>query len=151
MADTLIAPDALAADSAGSPIDGLLTGLAQNNPSLAWLPQLMAMRRQRELEVVPAAGEIDELRAALRQWQLRAEKMYRRAQALKAELTESQERMSDIAAALGACGLCWGEDDTCPGCRGRGKPGHFAAAEPAPRIAEIPAVAPAQDTPAAMT
>ncbi len=151
MADMTMAPEVLAPDAAGPTFDGLINGLAQNNPSLAWLPQLMAMRRQRELEQAPATGEIDELRAALRQWQTRAEKMYRRAQALQAELAESQERMSDIAAALGACGLCWGEDDGCPGCRGRGKPGHFAAIPHAPHTDETQAAASALDASAAVT
>jgi hypothetical protein len=150
MADAPFVSDALANGSAPS-LDGLLAGLVQNNPSLAWLPQLMAMRQQRELDQAPAPSEIDELRAALRQWQLRAEKMYRRARALEAELAETQDRLSDIAAALGACGLCWGEDETCPSCRGRGKPGHFIARPSAPRLAEPASVAVTVDTPAVLT
>ena len=35
----------------------------------------------------------------------------------------ASRRLSELAAALGACGLCWGEDEHCPGCRGRGRAG----------------------------
>ena len=149
MVDITLAPEAVV-DGAPS-LDGLLAGLVQNNPSLAWLPQLMAMRQQRELDQPTASSEIDELRVALRQWQQRAEKMYRRARALEAELAETQDRMSDIAAALGACGLCWGEDETCPSCRGHGKPGHFIARAPAPQLPEPASVAAVVDTPAVLT
>ena len=34
-----------------------------------------------------------------------------------------QSRM--MAAAIGACPECWGEDPACPGCEGDGKPGSF--------------------------
>jgi hypothetical protein len=149
MVDLPFAPDA-AANGAPS-LDGMLAGLVQNNPSLAWLPQLMAMRQQRELDQAPASSEIDELRVALRQWQLRAEKMYRRARALEAELAETQDRLSDIAAALGACGLCWGEDETCPSCRGHGKPGHFVARVRTPQLTEPSSAAAVVDTPAVLT
>jgi hypothetical protein len=149
MADAPLAPEMLVSGTAPS-LDGLVTGIVQSNPSLAWLPQFMALRQQREADAAPAPGEIDELRATLRQWQLRAEKMYRRARALEAELAETQDRMSDIAAALGACGLCWGEDDTCPSCRGRGKPGHFIARAPARSTDPSPDAA-TIDAPAVLT
>ena len=150
MVDAAGLPEVMQAEPDASPLDGLITGLAQNNPSLAWLPQLMAMRSRREMDQPPAQNEIDELRAALRQWQLRAEKMYRRARALEAELAENQDRMSDIAAAVGACGLCWGEDETCPGCRGRGKPGHYSQSRALPATA-VSAAASETDAPAALT
>jgi hypothetical protein len=150
MVDVSLASDAVVPGAMPS-MDGVLAGIVQNNPSLAWLPQLMAMRQQREPDQTQAPGEIDELRAALRQWQLRAEKMYRRARALEAELAETQDRMSDIAAALGACGLCWGEDVACPSCRGRGKPGHFMARAPAPQLTQPASVAAVVDTPAVLT
>lgn len=35
-----------------------------------------------------------------------------------------QERNDSLAAALGACYLCWGEDPACSHCRGHGHPGH---------------------------
>jgi len=35
------------------------------------------------------------------------------------------ERVEIVAAALGACPHCWGEDNSCASCRGLGRPGHF--------------------------
>jgi hypothetical protein len=40
-----------------------------------------------------------------------------------AELEALRERTRVLAEALGACPLCWGEDELCPVCRGRGRPG----------------------------
>jgi len=40
-----------------------------------------------------------------------------------AELTVLRDRTDRLAAALGACCLCWGEDAGCRVCRGRGRPG----------------------------
>lgn len=43
---------------------------------------------------------------------------------LTLELRDLRERNDSLAAALGACYLCWGEDSTCSHCRGRGRPGY---------------------------
>jgi hypothetical protein len=40
-----------------------------------------------------------------------------------AELKQLRERMDELAAALGACCVCWGQDHQCRICRGRGNPG----------------------------
>ena len=42
---------------------------------------------------------------------------------LAAELDELHARNDTLAAALGACPLCWGDDPACSDCRGRGSPG----------------------------
>jgi hypothetical protein len=46
------------------------------------------------------------------------------------ELEELRRRNDQLAAALGACYLCWGEDPACPICGGLGAAG---AAAPDPR------------------
>jgi hypothetical protein len=45
------------------------------------------------------------------------------AESMFAELSQLRERNDVLAWALGACGLCWGEDEQCRACRGRGRPG----------------------------
>jgi hypothetical protein len=40
-----------------------------------------------------------------------------------AELEVMRERNTTLADALGACPRCWGEDQLCELCRGRGRPG----------------------------
>jgi hypothetical protein len=38
-------------------------------------------------------------------------------------IQELTDRNQELAAALGACPACWGEDDRCPDCRGHARPG----------------------------
>ena len=45
------------------------------------------------------------------------------AQQMFAELQILRERSDSLAAALGACCLCWGHDADCRNCHGRGAPG----------------------------
>jgi hypothetical protein len=45
-------------------------------------------------------------------------------------LNAMQARSAVIAAALGGCGLCWGEELECPECKGAGRPG-WRAPDPA--------------------
>jgi hypothetical protein len=154
-----VAPDSPAGAATPPPsADGFLADFARQNPELAWFAQLVAMQRQ---AAVQASAEPPELEAArtevmtlaehLRQSEARAEKLQRHARRLAAELDAALDRLSDLAAVLGACGLCWGEDRECRSCRGRGKPGMFAP-EPATRsrfFAE--AVEPAMRSNAAVT
>jgi hypothetical protein len=56
------------------------------------------------------------------------------------ELADLREVNDTVAAALGACRVCWGGDVSCPLCGGRG---HAGAAPPDPRLFEalvVPAV-----------
>jgi hypothetical protein len=46
-----------------------------------------------------------------------------------AELEALRERTRMLADALGACPRCFGEDELCPVCRGRGRPGGRAPDE----------------------
>jgi hypothetical protein len=120
-------------------MDGFLTDFARQNPDLAWFAQLVAMQRQAAAQVQSEPPELEAARVEvaalveqLHQSEARAEKLQRHARRLAEELDDAQERLSDLAAILGACGLCWGEDRGCRSCRGRGKPGMFAP-EPATR------------------
>lgn len=51
--------------------------------------------------------------------------------AMQAELEELRERQDLLAAALGACAECWGDDPACEVCGGTGAPGSFL---PDPRL-----------------
>jgi hypothetical protein len=48
-----------------------------------------------------------------------------RFEAMREELDELRERQDRLAAALGACPDCWGEDPECEVCGGTGTPGSF--------------------------
>ena len=44
-------------------------------------------------------------------------------EALRDEVTDLREVNDAVAAALGACRVCWGGDEFCPVCGGHGRPG----------------------------
>lgn len=112
----------------------LLERLGNSNPAIASFLQQMAAQQEKtavdqanvidvepvtaqaklpaessDEEAEPSAGELHEL-------QLRAD-------SLCAEMKLLRERNDLLAAALGACCLCWGHDLSCRSCRGRGGPG----------------------------
>jgi hypothetical protein len=134
-------------------MDGFLADFARQNPDLAWVAQLLAMQRQAATsalsnppELEAARAEIEALAEQLRLSEARADKMQRLANRLGEELDAAQDRLADLAAVLGACGLCWGEDRHCRSCRGRGKPGMFAP-EPATRSRFFAAAVETEKTP----
>ena len=102
----------------------MMADLQQSNPQLAMLAQMMQARTiVPEPMTADLSGEIAELAERLAAAERRIERMRGQGQRLFAAYREVNERLAELAAALGACGLCWGEDDHCPSCRGRGHPG----------------------------
>jgi DNA repair exonuclease SbcCD ATPase subunit len=76
---------------------------------------------EEEAEFFDSPSELNEARAEERARSLQSlrqtmEQMYEEVEALR-------ERNDTLAAALGACYLCWGEDLDCPVCGGTGHPG----------------------------
>lgn len=129
-----VARDPAAAGSPPSPED-LLATLAEDNPRLAGLLRYTAMVREAEAvedeaeEVEePAAPSVDltEIAAMLR--------------SLHAEVEELRHRNDLLAAALGGCHLCWGDDPLCETCAGRGRPGSALPDARAFRACVLPAV-----------
>ncbi|MFV0645740.1 MAG: hypothetical protein ACK5NN_14820 [Sphingomonadaceae bacterium] len=106
--------------------------LAARNPQMAMLVQMM-QQQQAAFAAPEMAPEVDvtddrdalivELGERLDSTEERLQRMTRIARNLHTAQQQSLERLGDLAAALGACGLCWGEDDQCPACRGQGQPG----------------------------
>lgn len=82
---------------------------AASDPRLGMLMQMLAKREQDE----PAPNSSEPRREHARQ----------RLREMRAELEILRERNEVLAAALGACAQCWGDDETCPDCRGEGGPG----------------------------
>ena len=70
----------------------------------------------RNSEPAQASLKSDERRRALLRLQQLVRSMY-------AELEELRARNDQLALALGACYLCWGEDPDCEVCGGEGTPG----------------------------
>lgn len=54
----------------------------------------------------------------------RLKKTINTAKRLQEDLEEAFDELDDLAKALGACD-CWGRDNRCPSCKGKGEPGYF--------------------------
>jgi hypothetical protein len=117
----------------------LLTQLESTDPAMHRIVQYL-MRRQDgqaeaytspdtegDMESTSAQGAADEPQsnAKVRHFQ----RLRHMVEDMFAELQVLRSRNDTLAAALGACNLCWGEDPQCGDCGGRGCPG-FATPQP---------------------
>jgi hypothetical protein len=108
-----------AVDPAALDPQAVLQRLSATNPTVAAIMQMMEAQRaaaaSREPVVVEGVAEVvtgtdpADLAAQL--------------DAALAEVQLLRERCDTLAAAVGACGLCWGQDPSCRACRGHGAPG----------------------------
>ena len=104
----------------------LLHDLAGGDARMQMLLRLMQAQRSpsNDDEVPDERDElIAELSGRLDAAEARLTKMTRIARQLHDAGRLAARRLSELAAALGACGLCWGDDPACRGCHGRGRPG----------------------------
>ncbi len=93
----------------------LVAQMVGSDPRQQWMKQYLAQR-----QTLPQEAHMPVLQEAERG---QAQAM-RRLRQVTLELQELRERNDTLAAALGACYLCWGEDSACSHCRGRGRPGY---------------------------
>jgi hypothetical protein len=121
-----VSPDADAAE--------LLARLGEQDPKVALLASYLASRREQDAvpdisaeddldAVPPSVDDPGELEVRTQRVEGAFRRLRQRVQLLYAELEELRERNDQLAAALGACHLCWGEDPGCPLCGGDGGPG----------------------------
>lgn len=109
-------------------MQSLLAQVTETNPTLApfanYLVQRDAERREREAnEATEITVEpLPDRRESLKKLEQTVNKLYR-------ELEDLRGRNDALAAALGACYLCWGDDLQCPICQGRGTSGWQASDE----------------------
>jgi len=132
--------DLLARMNSGGPggcanVEELLAQQAATNPVAAlFAKQFAAQKAARgaidesrviDIEATPTAAEEEEAAAAAamearsRELNLLREKM----NTVLTELELLRQRNDTLAAAVGACCLCWGQNIDCRSCRGRGGPG----------------------------
>jgi hypothetical protein len=126
----LEAAEAMAGFSAGE--DGadpqaMLRELAASDPRMAMMLQFLNPPRAAVAEDDPELDErnavIEDLSARLDAAEMKLTRVTGIARRLHGAHQASARRLSELAAALGACGLCWGDDQSCPGCHGRGRAG----------------------------
>ena len=117
---------AAGADGAADP-QAMLRELAASDPRMALMLQFLNPPRAVVLEDDPELDErnavIEDLSARLDAAEVKLTRVTGIARRLHEAHQSSARRLSELAAALGACGLCWGEDQQCPGCHGRGRAG----------------------------
>jgi hypothetical protein len=121
----------------GPNVHELLAQLDQGNPTVALLAKYLAERQaseaQRYVDAVTATQPIKEVVEALDKpgddllntpaTLDPMQELRHQVTSMFAELQEHRERVDRLAWALGACCLCWGQDEECRNCRGRGRPG----------------------------
>lgn len=115
-------------DSGLSLQDVLLSQIDTSDPTMALVARMIAGRSAEsgsDQETKPAE-ETDELSKQRLQSLSKAVRQLRRNyDSLQIEVEELQLRNDTIAAAVGACYLCWGEYPMCEVCSGQGKPGYL--------------------------
>jgi hypothetical protein len=114
MPDGSIDPAAL--DSAA-----LMQRLGQDNPQLAPLLQMMAAQKPNAAARDPMIIDSTAIEANTVADELAA--LAAQLEAAHSEIKLLRERCDTVAAALGACALCWGHEPACRACRGHGLPG----------------------------
>ena len=118
-------------DNPFDPMQAILSQLNNSDPQMKQLieQQLLANQQKKKAEVT--AEDI------LRKCKVQNKRLFDQANALKEQLKKSkgeQERAvscldyflkvnNTLAAALGSCENCWGEDQSCETCGGEGIPG----------------------------
>ncbi len=114
----------------------LLSRLESTDPTVGLLAKYLAARQvsesesSSEEEAIEVEGEAvytaEVQSVAVEQFERLAQVVQRlggHVTKLRAELDQLREVNDALAAALGACYLCWGKDAGCPVCHGTGHPG----------------------------
>lgn len=109
--------------SAGNPqsmMSQLFEQLGNNDPTMTMMLQMLQNQQtSADTEQDPIAMA-KELEVRLSETEEELARVRTDAKRLLAAHRIAVERLGELSAALGACGLCWGEDPDCLGCRGRG-------------------------------
>lgn len=110
----------------------MVAEMADDDPQMAMVSQYLAMQPDDDSDDESADEEIREGANPSRQWVDDQELMSLREEVatIQANLEEQTQllqelidRNTELAAALGACPECWGENQSCSACHGRGVPG----------------------------
>ncbi len=128
--------DASASVGALPSVQELLSQLESTNPTVGLIAKYLAARQvsesenSSEEEAIEVEGEAvyaaEVQSVAVEQFEQLArvvQRLGKHVQKLRVELDHLREVNDVLAAALGACYLCWGNDAGCPVCHGIGTPG----------------------------
>jgi len=114
-------------------IEELLAQQAQTNPMAAMFAKHMAEQKAiaaaREnlpvidVEASEVDAEVEEIQEQDENSSVELSELRQYMKGMFAEIKLLRERNDALAAAVGACCLCWGQNLECRSCRGRGGPG----------------------------
>ncbi len=134
--------------SSSDPMSMLLTQLqaqGPSNPTAALLATLLQSRKPAEAASVPAEdSDVAEQAQAQQERERSFQELKETVSRLYSELDALRKRNDELAAAVGACFLCFGTDPLCPECAGRGRPGSKLPDSGAYRKYVLPALRRAQ-------
>ena len=105
-----------------SPIE-MANALGITDPRVLQLLQIMSAKEQEKEDEDEAPVVVTRPRAVVDR--KRYDRLCREHHRLLKETRNLIRHVETLAAALGACPVCWGEDGRCGECRGRGRPGAF--------------------------
>ena len=112
--NTMLLQRLTAGNGAKPPLHEMVAQLAEDDPRMGLVAQFLASREQAPvIELEEEDTQAAERREALQRLERTVKKLY-------SELEQLRERSDSLAAALGACYLCWGEDRRCELCGGQG-------------------------------
>lgn len=115
-------------------IQELLSQLESTNPTAGLIAKYLAVRQayesesnlENEAEAEEQGRAAEAQRLAFKQSERLAQvvqRLQQQVKMLRTELEQLRARNDALAAALGACYLCWGQDSGCPVCHGTWRPG----------------------------
>jgi hypothetical protein len=108
----------------GAGFEQLLAQMGESDPRVSLVSKYLASRREAEEAEAEESAAVEAAReAAEAEKQAAVRTLQRMARSMYAELEELRGRNDMLAAALGACYLCWGENVLCEVCGGEGAPG----------------------------
>jgi hypothetical protein len=109
----------------GTPdVGALMSAAGHSDPALGAVLSALAQQRNAAAERQAEEGDDgDGSESALSNLQARFEHLREVARRMDVELRALRRRNTHLAAALGACPHCWGENPDCNTCAGEGLPG----------------------------
>lgn len=121
----------------------LLSRLDTSDPTTAMLAQMIASQSANQSEKSEStidAEEDETLHRKLKQLAVTCRQLQQGYETLQTEMEDFRLRNDTLAAALGACYLCWGENTVCENCDGQGTVGYFSIDLPAFSEFVVPAL-----------
>ena len=111
-----------------SPFDYFMAQHAEANPKLKMLYEMMQQNMRNSDPPAPAnskiQGQLQKLLQINKCLNNRNKQLKRQQRHLLKYLNFLVDVNTSVSSAVGAC-ECWGEDNTCKNCHGKGRPGYF--------------------------